>query len=80
MSFFGQARPPHPKEMKKKTKYMFSSYRREHVGVRNDQPQVDVDGRHDPGLELEVAEFHGLDLVEAQHERLEVGGLARGGL
>ena len=56
------------------------SYRREHVRVRHDQPEVDVDGGHDPGLELELAELDGLDLVEAQDQGLEFGRLARCGL
>ena len=67
-------------ETPKLKKKLFLSYRREHIGVRHDQPQVDVDGRHDPGLELEVTELDRLDLVEAQDEGLELGGLARGGL
>jgi hypothetical protein len=64
----------------KKERTISFSHRREHVGIRHDQPQVDVDGRHDPGFQLELPELHGLDLVEAEDESLELGGLPRGGL
>jgi hypothetical protein len=44
----------------------------EHVGVGHDHPEVDVDGAHDAGLELELAKLDSLDLVQAQDEGVDL--------
>ena len=49
-----------------------SGDRGEHVGVGHDHPEVDVDGAHDAGLELELAELDSLDLVQAEDEGVDL--------
>ena len=43
-----------------------------HIGVGDDHAQVHVDGRDEPGLELELPELHSLDLVQTQDERVDL--------
>jgi hypothetical protein len=42
----------------------------EEGGVRDDEVEVDVDGGGDAGLELDVTELHGRDLVELEDQAL----------
>jgi len=42
----------------------------EEGGVGDDEAEVDVDWRGDAGLELEVTELHGRDLVELEDQGL----------
>lgn len=43
----------------------------EHVRVRDDDPQVDVDWTHETALELELAELDRLNLVQAHDEGVD---------
>jgi hypothetical protein len=50
----------------------------QHRRMRDHHPQVDVEGRGDPGLQHELAEAQAADLVQSSHERRLAGALHAG--
>mmetsp|Transcript_8030 Transcript_8030/g.49605 ORF Transcript_8030/g.49605 Transcript_8030/m.49605 type:complete len:229 (-) Transcript_8030:59-745(-) len=44
----------------------------EQIGIRNDHPEVEIDGRHDATLEFEFSKLDRLHFVQSQHEFFEL--------